>query len=122
MKQIYPSDTITVTLSAGATGLSDEIDLRGLIVTEIIMPGTWVSAALSFTGAEAAGGTFTDVFLNDGTEYNVPAAAALANRRIKFPPSDLLGDCVLKIRSGLTGAAVNQTTARTLIVKARGMA
>lgn len=119
MKQSYPATPVNVTIPSGATGLSAEIDLVGLAVIEIVMPATWVAAALTFSGSDASGGTFTNLYDAAGGEYTVQAAAS---RRIKVPASDLLGDCFLKLRSGLSGAAVDQTADRVLTLKVRGLA
>lgn len=121
-KQTYPTDVLSITIPNGAGGISAAVDLTGLIVVRIIMPATWVSAAVSFSASETEAGTFTDLFDFNGVEYNISAANALASHRIMIPPSDMLGDCWLKIRSGLTGAAVNQTADRILVIKARGLA
>lgn len=121
-KETYPADAVSVTVLNGVAGLSAEVDLRGLVVVEIVMPGTWTAAAVSFTGSDTTGGTFTSIYDIAGNEYAISAAAALASRRIKIPPGDLLGDCFLKVRSGLTGAAVDQTADRVLVLKCRGLA
>lgn len=118
-KQTYPFDLVTVVIPSGATGLSAEIDLTGQTIARIIMPATWVAANLTFQGSETAGGTFTNIYDAYGTEYTVVAAAS---RRIIVPPSDLLGNCILKIRSGTSGTAVDQTASRTLQLLVRGLA
>lgn len=118
-KQTYPTDIVTVDIASGATGLSAIVDLTGLTIVRIIMPGTWVAANLTFAASETAGGTFTNIYDALGTEYTVVAAAS---RRIIVPPADLLGDCHLKIRSGTSGTPVDQTATRTLTLKVRGLA
>lgn len=102
--------TITVNLPAGATGLSEVVNLSGLLLARIDMPATWQAANLTFQVAND-GATFGNVH-KDGIEYTVIAAQAL---RLMIPASDgvaLQGS--LKIRSGTSGSPVNQTTDRVL--------
>lgn len=118
-KETYQLDAVSAVVLNGATGLSAAIDLVGLTIVRIIMPGTWTAANLTFQGSESSGGTFTNIYDSLGSEYTIVAAAS---RRIIVPPADLLGNCFLKIRSGTSGTPVDQTADRTLVLLVRGLA
>lgn len=99
-----------VNLPAGATGLSEAIQLNGRLVG-IQMPATWAAANITFQ-ASANGDTFYDVYDSAGTEVSVTAVQA---RYIVLDPT-ARGFFHLKVRSGTAATPVNQTTARTLVL------
>lgn len=112
--------TVTVTIAQSAS-LSDAANLRGVYVTEIIMPAAWTAAGLTFQGSED-NSSFQDVYEKaNEEEYDVDSSIVDADYRIKIPPADLLGDCYLKVRSGTSGSAVAQDAARTITLKTRGI-
>ena len=102
---------------ANGAAVSGEVDLRGLIVCGIYMPSAWTTADLTFqvadTDNDGASGTYADVYLDTGIEYEVQAAAS---RYISIDPVRFAGAAWLKIRSGTTGTPVNQGADRTLKV------
>lgn len=101
--------TKPVTIANGAS-LSSAIDLNEGRAALLIMPAAWTAADISFQ-VSADGVTFVDLFKTDGTEYTLTVAAS---RGILLPLSDFLGIRHMKIRSGKTGAAVNQLANRAL--------
>ena len=114
---------VAVVVPAEASGsLSGAADIRDLDVIGVQYPATWVNAKLSFQVSDD-GATYKDLYDDNGTEAQV-AGAANADRFIGFRGdlAFILGRWnFIKVRSGLTGAHVDQTTDRTinLIVKSR---
>ena len=105
---------IPVTVANG-TSLSASVDLRFAAVAGIYMSAAWTSAFLTFQ-ASSDGLTFSDIFNNDGTEYKLTVAAG---QFVPFVPLELPGVRFLKIRSGVTGTAVNQGADRLLTLVTR---
>lgn len=97
--------------------ISAEIPLGGEILVGIHMPATWVSAAISFQAATVSGGTFQDVYNELNVQVSIPAATGA--RFIALPPNFLMGVQFIKVRSGLTGAVVDQTADRILTLVTR---
>lgn len=109
---MYSSFTATI---ANGASLSDTIAVpQGMEVCGIQMPSAWTAAVLSFQAATQSTGTFADVYDALGNELS---SAASTSRVIAIDAGpDGLSYPFLKIRSGLTAAAVNQGAARSLIV------
>jgi len=108
--------TKTVTISSG-TSLSTEVDLEGYQLCAIEMPSAWDAAALTFQGSSTSSGTYKDIKAN-GLEVtepgsNLTATAGVINA-IDVNAMALAPIRYLKIRSGTSGSAVNQTANRTL--------
>ena len=106
------SATITVAAAAIANGqsLSGAVDLGTGRLVNIQMPAAWTDAVLSFQ-TSADGVTYADLFDVTGSEYTVYASAS---RSIVVPRDAFIGTRYLKIRSGLSGAAVAQGGDRSL--------
>jgi hypothetical protein len=102
----YDLDAI---IASGAS-LSGELILGEGRAAAIIMPAAWTAAGLTFQ-VSTGDGTFVDLYDAAGTEYTVAAAAS---RAVLLPIADFLGFSRLRIRSGTSGAPVNQGDARTL--------
>lgn len=103
--------SLTGTILSGATGLSAAINLRGGTLCGIYMPGTWVSAALTFQACDTEDGTFLDVVGTDGTELSFTVAAS---QYIHVNPLPFYGINFLRLRSGVSATPVNQTADRDL--------
>lgn len=114
MSQDVFADTSSVVIANGAS-LSGAYALNGEHLVAIQMPAGWDTAALTFQ-ASYDGSTFVNAYDNNGSEITVQAAAS---RWIEIPALLLSGAKSLKVRSGTSGVAVNQTAARTLIMIAR---
>jgi len=108
----------TVTIANGAS-LSGAIALGDKVLCAILMPAAWTAAALSFQASDDNGTTFGDMFDDGGVEISIPTAGAVAGQRISVDPSMFAGVDVLKVRSGLTAAAVNQGAARVVTLISR---
>lgn len=96
--------------------LSAAVSLGGLGVVQIVMPGAWDAAGITFQ-VSLDGVTYVDLYNNSGSEYSVVVSAG---RAIILPPADLAGFNYIKVRSGTAGTPVPQTAARaiTLVGKA----
>lgn len=103
-------DEITATIAESAS-LSGAVDLGGMHLVGIIMPGTWTAANLTLQASVDGGATFANVHDGNGVEELIVAAAS---RHIILDPARFAGISGLKVRSGTSGSAVNQAAARTL--------
>lgn len=101
--------SVDITIANGAS-LSTALDLGEGRVAFLVMPAAWTAADISFQ-VSADGAAFVDLFKPDGTEYTLTVAAS---RAILLPLADFLGIRHIKIRSGKTGAAVNQAADRAM--------
>jgi hypothetical protein len=102
---------------ANGQSLSGAADVREGYVVEIVMPAAWTAAGLTFQLGDDET-VLQDVYDAAG-EYAIDAAVVGANRRIKIPPSKLLGGGYLKVRSGAAGAPVAQGAERVIGLKLR---
>lgn len=107
------ANVLTVAIANGAS-LSGAAEIGAGTLIGIQLP-TITSAALSFQGS-ADGVTYVEVV--DSTNTAVSFTATTGAIYIKAP-ADLAGVPFIKVRSGTSGAAVNQGAARTitLVVK-----
>jgi hypothetical protein len=96
-----------VTIANGAS-LSGATYIGDGKLTGIQMPATWTAANLSFQGSHD-GVTYCDIYDSAGTEVIVAAAAS-----VTIPLDDFRAALWIKVRSGPTGAAVNQGAARVI--------
>jgi hypothetical protein len=112
----------TVSIAAGATGLSGEIDLEGASLMAISMPAAWTPANITFQAASALaanGGVYQDVYDDSGSEVVVTAAAAHIIT-VDLNALKLAALRYIKIRSGTTATPVDQTTPRTITLILKG--
>ena len=107
-----------IVIPAGATGLSSVINLGDWIVAGVSIPSDWTTASMTFvnsfdeTGDEA--GTYQDVKSESNAEYTV---STIASKFHKIPLADSIGwGQFIKLRSGTSGSAVNQTNAPTVVL------
>ena len=101
-------------MAAATSGLSTVISLKGYLLTNIIMPDTWTTAALSFLLSVDDGVTYNS-FSDYGGEIAYTSSIAVASKALGMKPEyamQLQG--LLKIRSGLAALAVNQASSRTI--------
>lgn len=104
---------ITATIDNGES-LSGEVDLTRHRIRAIHMPSAWTAANLTFQAAAYPSGTFNDVYDDAGNELQITAAASRAILLTSDADKQIANLGVVKIRSGTTGAPVNQDAARTL--------
>jgi hypothetical protein len=110
--------TLDFTIANGQS-LSAALQANGLMGEAIIMPGTWTAAVLTFAAAETEAGTYLPLVDATGTEIALTVAAS---QRIVLPVGLVRSHNWLKLRSGTSGAAVNQAAARTLTLLLRNFA
>lgn len=107
--------TVEVVIANGAS-LSAQVDLTRLQLRAIQMPAAWDAANLTFQSMPRAGDTLQNVYDKAGTEHTITAAASryIVPTGADAQALEALG--FTKIRSGTSGASVNQTAARTLVL------
>jgi hypothetical protein len=103
--------TQTPVLIATGTALSAEVDLGNKILVGIAMPSGWDAAALTFQGSIDGGNTWLELTSTGGTAVSFTVAAG---QFIVVDPTLWRGINAIKLRSGTSGAPVNQTANRTL--------
>lgn len=96
-------------ISSGGS-LSPAVALGARVIHGILMPTGWDAAALTFQ-ASVDGTTFFDIYSSAGTELSYTVAAS---RYIPIDPTLWRAINLIKVRSGTSGAAVNQTADRTI--------
>lgn len=106
--------TATFTILNGAS-LSDAIDLAGASPIRLLMPAAWDAASITVQ-VSTDGATFYNLYDQYGVEYTIVTAVS---RAIIIEPANFVGVRYVKLRSGPSGAAVNQTAQRSLILETR---
>jgi hypothetical protein len=107
---------IDASIPAGATGLSDVIDLGGHVLVAIQMPSTWTAADLTFQ-VSLDGVTFNNLYDDEGNEVKLTVAAS---RVVAIgEPALMWHSGKIKLRSGTAALAVDQTAARALKLATR---
>lgn len=103
------------TIPAGATGLGPAVDLAGYRLSAIVLPSTWTTARITFQAEDPQNsGTFYDLFDDAAAEVVVASIAASKCVALVSTAAALLANRFIKIRSGISGTAVNQTSAPVL--------
>jgi len=108
--------TRTVTILDGAS-LSDEITIEDSVLVAIQTDSGWDLAAISFQ-ARSGGNALGDLKF-EGSELTANAIAALDY--VTLTPGKFAGVQFLKLRSGTSGAAVNQTGDSVITLTLRGI-
>ena len=119
MQRVVPKDTVIAnggSLSSQTTGTygtpGGGIDSAGLMLVGLEMPAAWTAADITFQ-ASRDGTTFKNVFNADGTEFKITAPPADAMIPLAGE-IDTLAWRFIKVRSGISGATVNQVAERTI--------
>jgi hypothetical protein len=101
---------------ANGGSLSGAITLEGFVLMAIQMPAAWTAADITFDGSVDGGLTFAPVFDDGGSEVKILAASAASLAGKICVNATLLEKLAalsaIKIRSGVTGATVNQVGAQ----------
>lgn len=109
-------DTLSVNIAAGAA-LSQAINVGQKVPCAIEIPSGWTgTGALTF---QVSDDNVTWFELLDNNGAAVTLAATAASTRYNLFSTDFQSGCWFKVRSGTSGAAVNQTNAVTLTLVAR---
>ena len=105
---------VPVVIPAGGTGLSGEYDFGGgWTRMGVVLDATFTDAALSYQVAAASSGTYANLYNEAGTEvhsHHVKSSAYSLDTQGPY----LAPFRWVKVRSGQTGAAVNQVNTPTL--------
>lgn len=106
-------ETTTVTIASGQS-LSGGVDIMGRKLVAILMPSAWTTASMTFQ-ASVDGTNYFDVY--DGSSER--ALVVAANYYSMLNIGDWIGIRYLRVRSGTSGAPVNQGGSRvvTLVVQ-----
>lgn len=109
-------DTVNqgVTVTSGGS-LSGAVKLGDKVAVGILMSAAWDAAALTFQGS-VDGSAFSNIYDSSGNELTVQAALG---RYIYLDPTVFVGLNQIKLRSGPSAAAVNQTADRALTIVTR---
>jgi len=99
---------LTVTIAASAS-VSSAVRVGGCSIANLEMDSAWTPAAVSFQGS-SDGVTYKEIYDVAGALTFTPTASVIH----PLDPSVFWAVRYVKIRSGLSGAAVNQSAARTL--------
>lgn len=114
MALVMGVEKIDATILNGAS-LSDQVNLGAKTLVGIAMPAAWTAAALTFQISIDDGATW----LNMQTSSAELSYTAAASQYVAIDPALWRGVTAVKVRSGTSGAAVNQAADRTvsLVVK-----
>ena len=104
----------TASITSGQS-LSASVDIKDQPIVAIQMPSTWTTANLTFQGS-SDGTNFFNVYNMEGDEFTVTVAAS---RYVVLSPFEFQWARYIKIRSGTSGAPVNQAGDRTLVIVTR---
>ena len=122
MQHVVPKDTVIAagaSLSSQITGTHGTpgggVDMEGQALVGIEMPSAWTAASVSLS-VSSDGVNFKTALKEDGTEWSASVAASQS-----LPISPLLSASwrFIKVRSGTSGAAVNQAAERTIRLLSR---
>lgn len=114
---IQDSFTVTTATIANGTSLSDTVDLGGGTLVAYIMPAGWTAAGITFQAGEVPT-LLNDVYTTAGSEVTHTVAAS---RFVQVSPVDFVGSRYIKVRSGTSGAAVNQGAERLIQLISRAV-
>jgi len=103
-------ESLPVQITAG-TSLSPAIDLGGLRLFAVIMPSPWTAANVTFQMSPDGGASWANMKDQNGNELTAVAAAADC---IVLDPSTFAAFQHLRVRSGTSANAVNQTATVSL--------
>jgi len=111
----YKNVSVTI-LAATATGLSSAVEIGDWSLAGFIMPAAWDAAALTFQVCDTYGGTYIDLYTDGGTEVNVGVTTSRAYALSACTNGASLKPWrYIKVRSGTTGAAVQQAGGNRVI-------
>lgn len=115
MAQTIGLEQHTATIASGAA-LSAAVPLGAGTLVGVSMPAGWDAAAMTFQVSADGGTTWQELFGSGGSAVSYTVAA---NNFVAIDPATWRGINMIKVRSGTSGATVNQTAARTLTLITR---
>jgi hypothetical protein len=101
---------------ANGTSLSAAVPIGDHVPVGIAMPSGWDAAGLTFQVSCDGGTTWNELYDSGGNETTLTVAAG---RYIPLDPTTWVGINHIKLRSGTSGVAVNQTADRALTLVSR---
>lgn len=110
-------DYLDLTLSTGASGLSDVADLGGMRLAGVEMSTAWTAADLAFLGSQQSSAAMKEVWrVADSTAPAAFIVSTTASRAIGFNSDAFRGLRFVQLASVSTSstAAVAQAASRTL--------
>lgn len=104
-----------ITLSTAADGVSETIDLTGLVLSAVQISSSWTTAALGFRSASLNGST--DFYPVKDSLGNFLTYSCSASQVLVFDPAPFAGLQRIQLCSMTTaGVAVAQNSARSLVL------
>jgi hypothetical protein len=107
----YLADVITAVISTAADGLSDQINLRGLVPVGLQLPSSWTDAGVTFRVSYDGSTNYASLHHSTGTEYTI---SATEGRYYALTPSAFYGAQKLQVRSGTHASVVAQGSSRAI--------
>lgn len=106
------SKTVKPCVIDAGESISDGINLGDQSLYGIVIPDAWTAANLTFQASVDSGLTWHDV--KDATGDEVVVTASTAGDYITLIPDALKAVTDVKVRSGISGTAVNQVATATI--------
>lgn len=103
-----------VTIGTGATGLSDGVACRGMVLLGVAFPAAWTAASITFQVSFDGGITYNDLYDEDNNEITWSGAGASKTLLAGGATALIGGMTHLKVRSGVTATPVAQAAERSL--------
>ena len=97
------------------TALSAAVELNGADIIRISMPAAWTAADITFQVSDDGGTTFRDLYMEWGFELGMWVDVDTSVEMSVF--LRLLNIDQIKIRSGTSGAPVNQLAERIILLE-----
>ncbi len=117
--QIGRQYTVKLVTIANGQSLSGQIDLEGYALVGIYMPSAWTAADLTFQATDVSGGSFQNVYDDQGNEVRVTVSASCCIG-IDAVAGALAPFRFMKIRSGTSAVPVAQGADRTIKLVLKG--
>lgn len=117
----HTSTTVTIASSASLSDAANLGAVRAGALAGIIVPSTWTTAVISFAAGLTADGTFYPLYNAAGAEVSTGSIVGGTAVWVALIPTDFAGVPFIKVRSGLVGAAVNQSGGDTLTLVIRAV-
>lgn len=109
--------TVTIANAASlsnAATLFDSYDVRPRSLVGIVTPSTWTTADITFQSSVDGGVTWNNVITPGGIEARLLAIPP--SSQVPIDPNDFRGVQMVRVRSGVAAAPVNQTGGDSLIL------
>ena len=116
---VYAQTTASKTaVIAAGQRISSSVPTAGSKLFGLVMPATWSAASITFQASFDGGTTWRDMYDSSGNEIG---AVVAASRVIILDPVLFSSIALLRIRSGTSGAPVNQAGGRAIVLILRSI-